>query len=293
MRDLVPATERLSTLSTDAILRGNAIALNPVRFEPVGELTDSIEQLTERFKIFAGAQERAIEAKSAAARMRGLFFASVSHDLKSPLNAVLGFAELVRQEPLTQGQAESLDIIDQRGRELLALIETILDAARVEAHQLSLMMESVSVGELIQLSLSKAKDLGAASLSDVRLSVEAKEARLEVDQIRLARALATLIAQSLRIREKNEPIWIQAKAAEQRIRIEINVPTKQYTAHQLETLLDPSRSVGTRQHRGLALGLSLVRSVIQLHGGSVRVLMTSKGHSRFRVLLPVVRGGSR
>src|SRR5262249_56857985 len=103
-------------------------------------LERAIELLAERFRVFARAQERAILAREAGTRTRGLFFASVSHDLKSPLNAILGFAELVRQDTLTPGQAESLEVIDRRGRELLALIETILDAARVEAGQLALVV---------------------------------------------------------------------------------------------------------------------------------------------------------
>ena len=74
--------------------------------------------LAARFRVFAQAQERAISARKATARMRGLFFASVSHDLKSPLNAILGFTELVRKsETLSAGQSESLSLIDRRGRE--------------------------------------------------------------------------------------------------------------------------------------------------------------------------------
>src|SRR5678815_287025 len=106
--------------------RGGRLSVRPPRFSVIGELESAIERLAERFRVFARAQERAILAREAATRMRGLFFASVSHDLKSPLNAILGFAELVRLEPLTTGQAESLDVIARRGRELLALIETCL-----------------------------------------------------------------------------------------------------------------------------------------------------------------------
>src|SRR4030095_2481752 len=141
-RDLRAATRAGRELGTEAVLSGGTRVVRAARFRMVARLGRAIEQLAARFRIFAKAQERSIDARQAAARMRGLFFASVSHDLKSPLNAILGFTELVRHsEELSPGQAESLELIDRRGRELLALIETILDAARVEAGQLSIMMD--------------------------------------------------------------------------------------------------------------------------------------------------------
>ncbi|MCA9630476.1 MAG: HAMP domain-containing histidine kinase [Myxococcales bacterium] len=293
LRDLQLATQSLRTLSTEALLRGAAPALGPVRFAPVGALTDSVEQLTERFREFARAQERAIDAREAAARMRGLFFASVSHDLKSPLNAILGFTELVRLEPLTDGQRESLELIDRRGRELLALIETILDAARVEARQLSLVVDEVELGELLEAAVAKAHDLGGESPARIELQVDDPRVRLGVDLVRAARALATLIGHALRTADRHSNVLVVAKREARRVHLDISVPRSGTDATRLEALLDPSRTVGSRQHRGLALGLSLVRSVIQLHGGTVRALAPLASGSgietlpRFRVSMPV------
>ncbi|MCB9584606.1 MAG: HAMP domain-containing histidine kinase [Polyangiaceae bacterium] len=293
LRDLQLATGSLRTLSTESLLRGAAPQLGPVRFAPVGALTDSVEQLTERFREFARAQERAIDAREAAARMRGLFFASVSHDLKSPLNAILGFTELVRLEPLTEGQQESLELIDRRGRELLALIETILDAARVEARQLSLVVDEVELGELLEAAVAKAHDLGGDSPARIELDVDDPQAHLSVDLVRAARALATLIGHALRTADRDSNVFVVARREARRVHLDISVPRTDTSATQLEGLLDPSQTVGSRQHRGLALGLSLVRSVIQLHGGTVRALAALPTGSRietlprFRVSMPV------
>ena len=73
----------------------------------------------------------------------------MSHELKAPLNAVLGFAAILEQGPLTDGQRESVGIIEQRGRELQYLIETILDTARAAAGELSLELEHTSVEALV------------------------------------------------------------------------------------------------------------------------------------------------
>src|SRR5262249_7929191 len=157
--DLQQATRSVRLLGTESVLRGATRIARPARFSVVASLGHAIEDLTARFRVFAAAQERALDARAAAQRMRGLLFASVSHDLKSPLNAILGFAELVAQEDLTAAQYESLELITKRGRELLGLIETILDAARVEAEQLTLIPRHTDVKRLVTEGIRKAREL--------------------------------------------------------------------------------------------------------------------------------------
>src|SRR5690606_7296495 len=148
-KDLQHATRRVRALGTMPGLGASGLTFTQrPRFLVVTELVDAIERLADRFSVFAQAQEDAIRARAVATRTRGLFFATVSHDLKSPLNSILGFTHLVSIEPLTSGQTESLQAIHSRARELLALIETILDAARVEEGQLSLVRDEVPFTDL-------------------------------------------------------------------------------------------------------------------------------------------------
>lgn len=201
-QDLKMADNGVRLLGTDAALEGTRV-MKPARFRAVAELGNAIELLASRFRLFAQAQERSIEAREAAARARGLFFASVSHDLKSPLNAILGFAELARRgETLTEGQRESLDLIIQRGHELLALIETILDAARVEAGQLTLVRTDESIEELIQMAIEKGKELSSGSDVVVLAEIPDGVPRLQVDRVRLSQALATFIGHARRTAER-------------------------------------------------------------------------------------------
>src|SRR5690606_18212313 len=136
-------------LSTDEVLRGSLPDAPKARWRIVKRLNEAIDTLTERSRVFAEAQERAIAAREAAERSRSLLFASVSHDLRSPLNAILGFTSLVGQTSLTDAQRESLDVIERRGRELLVLIETILELARVEAGQLELFRAETPIASIV------------------------------------------------------------------------------------------------------------------------------------------------
>ncbi len=284
--DLFVATRGVRLLGTESVISGGTRVMRPVRFRLVEELGLAIERLAERFRVFARAQERAIAARERASRMRGLFFASVSHDLKSPLNAILGFTELVRQgETLSVGQMESLNLIERRGRELLALIETVLDAARVEAGQLNLMREAVTVSDLFGECIAKGRDLGGDRYVEVVAEVAEGVPVLSIDRLRVGRALATLVGHALRSSERS---YVRMRAAPSRaggVRIDVEVPSTRLSGRQLERMLDPSREPGA-EHRGLALGLSLARSIFELHGGGVMVTDRGQKGSVFTVRIP-------
>ena len=238
------------------------------RFRVVAELGAAIERLAARFRIFSRAQRQAIRSREAATRMRGLFFASVSHDLKSPLNAILGFSELIRQsEPLTDGQVESLTQIERGGRELLALIETVLDAARVEARQLSLVREPVPLDELLSQAIRIGHDLGGRYDVEVVEDLPSHPLTVQVDRIRMSRALGTFVGQALRTTTDGPVRFGARRGREGTAILQLEIPTDAAGTQFVETVLDPSQHGG--EPRGLALALGLARSVVELHGGKV------------------------
>jgi signal transduction histidine kinase len=236
--------------------------------------------------VFARAQERSIDARNAAARTRGMFFASVSHDLKSPLNAILGFTELVRQaQPITPGQAESLTLIERRGRELLALIETILDAARVEAGQLTLVRATVPLAAVLEQAVQKARDLVEDREVQAVVEIGGGVGNIQVDRVQLSRALATFVAYAMR--EATAPSIRIVALAELPVwtRLDIEIPSERFDEVELGALLDPPDRPGAAEHRGLALALRLGRSIVELHGGMV-IAFRRGGAGGFSLLLP-------
>ncbi|MCH2109348.1 MAG: HAMP domain-containing histidine kinase [Polyangiaceae bacterium] len=296
-QDLRMADRGVRMLGTDAALDGTRV-MRPARFRAVAELGASIEELSDRFRLFAQTQERSIAARAAATHARGRFFASVSHDLKSPLNAILGFSELTRQQPnLLAPQRESLSLILARGRELLVLVETILDAARVEARQLHLELDHQRIEDILEAATAKGRDLTNDSNSLILLDLHEHLPLIAADSLRLAQALATLIAFARR-RSIRGSIRVLATAEEplsspglqkRTVSIHIEIPSSKITALELEALLAPDLHPG--QHRGEALALRLAQAIIELHGGRLRITGHTVREPAFAIDLQGIAGG--
>jgi len=297
--DLVLATEQVASLGTERVLRGKAEVAGPARFATVAALGRAVEALADRFRVFASAHERAIAAKESAQRMKELLFASVSHDLKSPLNAVLGFAELVRDEKLEPAQQESLDLVVSRGRELLRLIETILDAARVEAGQLELGLQPTAVDELVRAALETSRDLCAESQVEVQVAIAPNLPELRVDPAYGARAIGVFLSHATQS-AANEPGRTlrlsvdsptpgstgESHDAAVMLRLQIEYPSLAVSPELLEAQLrgESPSAIG----RGMVLRLGLARSLVELHGGRVMVERSPRGAAIVACWLPVV-----
>ena len=104
--DVALATRELQAMGVADILRGGRMR-GGARFQSVAALLAAVDHLGGLFREFARAQQRAIAARAATERMRALFLASMGHDLKAPLNAILGFADLVSRGPLTEAQRKA------------------------------------------------------------------------------------------------------------------------------------------------------------------------------------------
>jgi signal transduction histidine kinase len=256
---------------------------------------NAADQLGGVFREFARAQERAIDARTATERMRGMFLASMSHDLKAPLNAILGFAELVSRGNLTEGQHESTAIIEQRGRELLYLIDMILDAARLEAGELTLSPEWTRVGDVVMPAVLEARELTLGTNIPIVGEIQPGVPRILADPARLTQALKAIVLAASRFAERGRVV-VRAviPAAGEQVRIDVEVSGRGTSAADREKIFDAFKhSDGARRHGGLGLGPSVARSIVELHGGAIDVETTEAGGTVFHVWLPSERGASR
>ncbi|MDB4941722.1 MAG: sensory box histidine kinase/response regulator [Labilithrix sp.] len=286
--DVALATREVRRAGVAEVMRGTII-LHEARFANVHALLEAVDALGAIFREFAGAQQRSIGAREATERMRGLLLASMSHDLKAPLNAVLGFAELVGRNPLTDPQKESLAIIEQRGRELLMLIDTILDSARVEAGELEVSPEATHVGDVVMSSVLEARDLTAGMDVQIMGEIQPGMPTLFVDATRIVQALTSIVMTAARFSDKGVvPVRATLPDVGSRLRVEVETSGEGLPVGEREKIFDAFKSAeSARRHGGLGLGLQLARSIVEIHGGTIEVDNTDHGGMIFRVWLPV------
>jgi signal transduction histidine kinase len=286
--DVALATRAVRETGAADVVRGTRVR-REARFGSVVALMDAIDALGNVFRQFASAQEASIEASAATERMRGLFLASMSHDLKGPLNSILGFAQLVSQSPLTAGQAESLSIIEQRGRELLVLIQTILDSARVEARALRVTPDWTMIGDLVMSAVLEARELAVGGSVEVVGEIQPGVPKLFVDSSRIVQALTAIVSSAVRFTEKGV-VRVRATlpAGSESLRIDVEAEGRTAPSAEREKIFEAFKDADqARRHGSLGLGLSLARSILQIHGGTIEANMTPDGGCVFQVHLPI------
>jgi signal transduction histidine kinase len=287
--DLALATREIRRAGVAEVMRGT-IMMKEARFSNLDQLLRAIDELGGIFRQFAGAQRRAIDAREATERMRGLLLASMSHDLKAPLNAVLGFTELVRRNPLTKEQLESLAIIEQRGRELLVLIDTILDSARVEAGELEVSPSLSQVDDVVMSAVLEARDLSVGSEVKIQAEIQPGMPTLMIDGVRIVQALTAVVMTAARFSDKGiVPVRATMPAdSGERLRIEVETSGEGLPVAEREKIFDAFKSVeSARRQGGLGLGLQLARSIVEIHLGTIEVDNAGHGGVIFRIWLPV------
>lgn len=227
--------------------------------------------------------ERANRAKSE-------FLSRMSHDLRTPLNAVLGFAQLLEAETLGPGQLESVTQILNGGRHLLDLINEVLDIARIEAGELSLSPEAVPVGAVIQQVVDLVAPLGLPRRIDVRADVDCRGGmHVRADQQRLRQILLNLVGNAVKYNREDGAVLVTCEARPgARIAISVTNTGAEIPAHKLPLLFRPFERLGAEQGpiEGTGLGLAVSKALTEAMSGTIGVRSNAAEGTTFWVEFP-------
>ncbi len=256
--------------------------------EKVKERTLELEQLNAKLIEAKQKAEGANQAKSE-------FVANISHELRTPMNGILGMAELLRDSQLNDEQTEQLLIILESGRTLLMLINELIDSSMLEAGRMNLELQSFNIFSLMQevISIMQVR----AKQRHLKLFFECRHhlpALIEGDTARLRQVLLNLISNAIKFTKQGKVTvkvqidTLMPKKAILRFIVEdtgIGIPLeKQNVLFEKFTQVDAS---GTRQYGGTGLGLFICRQLVQLMGGKIGVESHPEQGSLFWFTLPV------
>lgn len=289
-RALQGAADEIRSMGDDAP-GVRAVLLDSSRYRDVTELLFAVGELGHLFQRFAIAQNTAAASNVRTERMRAQFLTSMSHDLKAPMNAVLGFAELLSRHPLTPGQAENVHIVKQRGEELLLLIQTVLDSARLEAESFVMDPSSHVLEALVREAVQKTVDLG--NDHDVEVVAELHdEHEVVVDAERVTFALLLLLRTAQRLTSPGLEVYVRAGGHRSLGIVELVIESSGGTLApaELSRMFEAFHyTTEARKFGSLGLGLSLAQSIVALSRGHIEVSAAESGALRITVRIPTPR----
>jgi signal transduction histidine kinase len=228
-------------------------------------------------------------------RLKSRFLSIVSHELRTPLSSIQGFAEMLQAEvygPLSQKQRGALQRIIANDERLLNLVNDLLDQARMEAGQLSLSMEPFTLQDLVDDMESTMRVLVESKKLYLKVHVSpAVPATLEGDRKRLHQILVNLINNALKFTQKGGVSVHFYRPDEEHWAIDVADTGPGIEPEIQGVIFEPFRqadSSATREHKGFGLGLSIVKQLATLMGGSVSVISEVGFGSTFTVKIPIV-----
>jgi signal transduction histidine kinase len=256
---------------------------------PDGNVLLTYLDVTDTSRVERALRERN-EALVTAGRLKSEFIANVSHELRTPLNAVIGFTEILNNQYF--GDLNSRQIEYSRGilassHQLMKLINDILDLATIEAGYMALETGRVEVSEMLQAVLALTRERARNRDLEIELHCPLDIGAVMADERRLKQALFNLISNSIKFTPPGGAISIEAERREGELLLivadtGIGIPQSE----QARVLEKFERGA---QQSGAGLGLSLVKSLIELHGGTVSIESATGRGTRIICRLPITQ----
>lgn len=263
----------------------------PVRtMDEVGGLTIAFNALVDRFAAAQLSYQADLERVRAADREQAAFLAAVSHELRSPLNAILGFADILVTEvdgPLPPGAREEVEQIRTSGKHLLDLINDILELSALESGQLKLARTRVDLWAVASEVVSEAAGLVGARPVVVRVDGE-RDVYANADAKRVRQMLTNLVGNAIKFTQNGEVVIdVGREGRFARLSVRDTGPgiRPQERASIFQEYKQSQSERGKR--RGTGLGLAITRRLIKMHGGTIDVESELGRGSTFRVRLPL------
>jgi signal transduction histidine kinase len=259
---------------------------------------DEVTALSHAFNEMAGQLEQRTRALETADRTRRQLLADVSHELTTPLAAILGYVETLRMSDIALDDATRsryLRIVNDEADRLEHIIGDLLDLARLEGGGGSLRQEPVSVSHLLE----RVRHRHAPTVAERKITLtthqEPMVGLLVGDQNRLEQALQNLVANAVRHTPDGGTVTVTARTDGSTVTLRVDDTGPGIPEDQLQRVFDRFYKVdesrtGTDLPSGSGLGLSIVQALVTRHGGSVSAGNVPGGGARFEIVLPVSRG---
>ena len=239
-----------------------------------GELTGTVEELRR------------------ASRLKDQFLQNINHELRTPLTSIVGWLDLFEEETLDEAtRRRGLRQVRHSSRVLLALIDDLLDLARMDRGALSLDLRPVSLPEVIQRSIDTVRLMAEArAVAIITAPMPDPMPSTRADPHRLQQVLWNLLSNAIKFTSRHGRIVVRVERESDRFVVSVEDDGIGIPESELPHVFERFRQVDgspTRRYPGMGIGLSLARSLVELHGGTIRAESVVGHGSRFVFTLPI------
>ncbi|HEX9500035.1 MAG TPA: ATP-binding protein, partial [Thermoanaerobaculia bacterium] len=267
-----------------------AALLLVMTFVQIGRATRAEHAARERAEASYAAEIKARMASEEANRVKDDFIATVSHELRTPLTAILGWSQVLIGSADPDLLKEGLDTIRGCALAQKRLIEDLLDVSRIMSGKMRLSMQTIDLAHVARAGVDTVRP--AADAKGVHLTVEAEDPlRIAGDPDRLQQVIWNLVSNAVKFTRRGGSINVRVERKESQAVISVSDSGEGIEPDFLPHIFEPFRQADAskaRVHKGLGLGLSIVKNLVEAHGGRVTVSSEGKGHgSTFRASLPI------
>ena len=238
--------------------------------------------------------ERAARSEAErAGQMKDEFLATLSHELRTPLNAILGWSQVLSLRPPTGDElADGLRTIERNARAQTQIIEDLLDMSRIVSGKVSLQMQRAALAPIVQAAIDTVKPTLDAKGVTIDVQFDDTDSLLRGDVNRLQQVFWNLLTNAAKFTPKGGKVSVTLKEVNSEFEVAVSDSGQGISSEFLPRVFDRFRQADattTRRHGGLGLGLSIVKQLVDLHGGRVSATSAGVGHgATFTVVFPVL-----
>jgi CheY-like chemotaxis protein/nitrogen-specific signal transduction histidine kinase len=232
------------------------------------------------------------EKAEAASRSKDEFVAMISHEIRSPLNSILGRAQMLRKGKLDPSETErATEIIERNARAQSQLIEDLLDILRVITGKLTLNVRSVELAQIIEAAMDSIRPAAEAKSIQLRARIESRGGLVSGDPNRLQQIVWNLLSNAVKFTPRHGRVEVSLGRVDSHFQITVSDSGVGISPEFLPFVFDrfsQANATSERKYGGLGLGLAIVRHLAELHGGTAQADSPGEGQgATFTVTLPV------
>jgi PAS domain S-box-containing protein len=255
------------------------------------DITDHRRLADERGRLLAAERSARAEVERAS-HLKDEFLATLSHELRTPLNAILGWTQILAGNDDKDDIAEGLKTIERNARAQTRIIEDLLDMSRIISGKVRLDVQQIDLASIVQVAMETTKHAADAKGVRVQAAFDPLSGLVSGDASRLQQVFWNLLTNAIKFTPRGGQVRVELERVHSYVEVRVSDTGEGIAPEFLPHVFDRFRQAdasSTRQHGGLGLGLSIVKQLVELHGGWVRAQSEGLGRgSAFIVALPPV-----